>query len=347
MVSVVTAFLFLSGRSYLLQKLPGWPQPAPALAGTVERSPNGTYWGAFVPGVDVDTQVVTKFAVAAGRQPAIASMYQQWWGEPSFPSATARWLDDRGTVPLVVWEPWQPGLTGGAQAKQPAYRLSAIAGGAFDGYVRRYADQIRVYAGPLFLELVHEMNGDWYPWGGTVNGNSAADYIAAWRHVHDVFQQEGATNVTWTWTPNGETVPDTAANRPDRYWPGARYVDWVGVDSYNWGASRTTQWRTVAQMFDANVAALSGFGKPIIIAETASVEQGGNKAAWVTSLFETLTGAYRHEAGAVVWFDEPHPGSDWRTNTSAASQAAFVASVARPGILAAGQVVLSSSSRPQ
>jgi hypothetical protein len=338
---MLTAFLLLSGHAYVLQRLPGWPAatPTPSLAGPVQRSASGTYWGAFLPGADTDPAVVSRFAADAGRQPAIVSMYQQWYGEPAFPASAARRLEGQGTVPLVVWEPWQPGLAGAQAVEQPAYRLSAIAGGGFDGYVRRYADQVRAYAGPLFLEPLHEMNGNWYPWGGMVNGNTAADYVAAWRHLHDVFREEGATNVTWTWTANGETVPDTAANRPDRYWPGSQYVDWVGIDAYNWGPSPQRQWRSVGEVFDADLAALAAHGKPIIVAETACVERGGDKAAWITSLFEALAGPYRDTVGAAVWFDQPVPGFDWRTNTSAAAQASFAAGVSRPSILSAGQVV--------
>jgi hypothetical protein len=339
--ALVVAFLFVSGRSYLLQGLPGVPQSTPALAGTVQRSPDGAYWGAFVPGGITDTSAVAKFAAGVGRQPAIVSMYQQWWREPAFPSATASWLNDRGVVPLLVWEPLQPGLTGSRSVGQPTYRLSAIASGTFDGFVRRYADQIRAYGGPLFLEFMHEMNGNWYPWGGTVNGNTPADYVAAWRHVHDVFRQEGATNVTWTWTPNGETVPNTADNQPDEYWPGPQYVDWVGVDAYNWGTGSAVGWRSVAQIFAANVDRLTQLGKPIVVAETGSSERGGDKAAWISSLYESMTSDYRDSVGAVVWFDQASGGYDFRTNSSRAAQSAFNAAVAGPGIVSAGHAAVS------
>jgi Glycosyl hydrolase family 26 len=346
-VSVVAAFLLLGERSTLLQKLPGRPAHAPLPAGTVQRSLSGTYWGAFLPGADRDQSVIKRFASDAGRQPAIVSIYQQWWGQPSFPAAAARWLEDRGAVPLVVWEPWQPGLKGTQKVDQPAYRLSVIARGGFDGYLRRYADQVRAYAGPLFLEPFHEMNGNWYPWGGTVNGNTTGDYVLAWRHVHDVFQREGATNVTWTWTVNAGSVPNTTENLPDRYWPGAEYVDWVGLDAYNWGTAPGTRWQTVAQTFAPGLAVLQGFGKPVILAETACTEPGGDKAAWISTLFASLTGAYRDVVGAAVWFNEPIPGFDWRTSTSARAQAAFVAGVARPGILSAGQVLASPAPHRQ
>ena len=35
------------------------------------------------------------------------------------------------------------------------------------------------------------------------------------------------------WVPMTAGSPDTAANRPSRYWPGARYLDWVGTDFYS------------------------------------------------------------------------------------------------------------------
>src|SRR5215831_421370 len=136
--AMVTGFLFVSGRSYLLQRLPGAPPPPPTLAGTVQHSPGGTYWGAFLPGADEDQSVIANFASTVGRKPAIVTIYQQWAGEPPFPAAAARWMQERGTAPLIVWEPWRPDLIGKAAVEQPAYRLSVIASGGFDGYVRRY-----------------------------------------------------------------------------------------------------------------------------------------------------------------------------------------------------------------
>ena len=39
------------------------------------------------------------------------------------------------------------------------------------------------------------MNGNWFPWSETRNGNSSGEYVAAWRHVRDIFRAEGVTNV--------------------------------------------------------------------------------------------------------------------------------------------------------
>ena len=35
------------------------------------------------------------------------------------------------------------------------------------------------------------------------------------------------------WVPQTEGTPNTHANRARAYWPGAKYVDWVGTDFYS------------------------------------------------------------------------------------------------------------------
>ncbi len=328
------AYLVATGRVQVPGQLAGQASPtSTALAGIIQPSQRGTYWGAFVPGVEADPAVVTRFASTVGHQPAIVSMYQPWWHEQPFPAAAARQFARIGSVPLVVWEPWRPALPTGQAVDQPGYRLSVIAAGGFDRYVRRYADQARDFGGPVFLEPLHEMNGNWYPWGGTVNGNTADDFVAAWRHLRDVFLAEGATNVTWVWTANRDTVPNTPDNQATKYWPGSAYVDWVGLDAYNWGTAEHKVWMSVAETFDRSLRLLQTLGKPIIVAETACAEQGGDKARWIASLFAALTDAYRGEIGAAVWFDQPYGVFDWRVNSSPAAQAAFTAGVALPGIL--------------
>jgi Glycosyl hydrolase family 26 len=343
---LVVLFPWLANRVRPGEQVPGWARPAPPpLAGPIQPAAGGTYWGAFLPGAQADQSVVSDFGSRVGRQPAIVSTYQQWSGEPAFPAPMARSLLQRGGVPLVVWEAWRPGLPQPQAVMQPQYRLASIAAGAFDPYVRQYARQARDYAGPVFLEPFHEMNGNWYPWGGTVNGNTTADYVAAWRHLHDLFAAEGATNVTWVWTVNRDTVPAVPGNEAANYWPGPAYVDWVGLDAYNWGTAEHKQWQTVSQTFGARLAELRTYGKPVVVAETASAEQGGDKAAWIADLFAALTGPYSGVVGAAVWFDERYRVFDWRVSSSPSAEAAFAAGVARPGMLPAGHVQWSTASR--
>ena len=45
------------------------------------------------------------------------------------------------------------------------------------------------------------MNGWWYPWG-SAGIRRLQDFIAAWRHIHDVFARQRVTNVIWSWDPS-------------------------------------------------------------------------------------------------------------------------------------------------
>ena len=165
------------------------------------------------------------------RRISIVLWYQHWagWG----PQVEADWIRaaaDGGRLPLLTWEPWRPDAV-----EQPEFRLERIAAGAFDDYIRRWASALRDL-GPIYLRPMHEMNGDWYPWAGTVNGNSAADYRAAWIRMHRIFERAGAHNVRWVWSPYAEDVPARPENEFEHYYPGDAYVDVLALDGYNWGA---------------------------------------------------------------------------------------------------------------
>ena len=92
---------------------------------------------------------------------------------------------------------------------QPAYRLAAIIDGTYDAYIRSWATGMAALPYPVVIRFAHEMNGFWYPWCEQSNGNRPGDYVAAWRHVHDLFADAGAHNVTWLWSPN-VTYPGAA-----------------------------------------------------------------------------------------------------------------------------------------
>ena len=121
--------------------------------------------------------------------------------------------------------------------------------------------------------------------------------VAAWRHVHDLFAQAGVTNVTWVWSPK-------VSDRPlGGLYPGDAYVDWVGVDGYNWGTTASwSSWQTPSQVFGTTLANLRRVSsRPIVVSETASTEVGGNKAQWIQQFYSML-GA-NPDIRAFVWFN--------------------------------------------
>src|SRR5204863_9146543 len=142
---------------------------------------------------------------------------QEWAGRPDFPARDAAWLLRQGMVPMLTWEPWRPPkVFGRIVDNQPKFSLRRIADGVWDSYIRRYAREIERYGGPVMLRPMHEMDGYWYPWSGTVQqnaGNSPAEYVKAWRHMWNIFQSVGATNVTWVWSVNHVSLPNTVENQ--------------------------------------------------------------------------------------------------------------------------------------
>ena len=165
--------------------------------------------------------------------------------------------------------------------------LDEIVAGVHDTMIRSRAQSSASIGQKFFLRWGHEMNGNWYPWDGSHNGANAAaaaKYIAAYRHIHDVFVSAGATNVVWVFCPNVDSVPGDAWNQWSNYYPGDAYVDWMAFDGYNWGTVQTgSSWRTFTSIAARIYAGLADKAKPIMIAETASTEQGGDKAAWIAA----------------------------------------------------------------
>jgi Glycosyl hydrolase family 26 len=82
------------------------------------------------------------------------------------------------------------------------------------------------FAQPV-IRLGWEMNGNWDGWGLN-NGNTAAQYVAAWQHIVNQFRAAGLTQVKWFW------APALTAGQPDPtpMYPGDAYVDVIGGSLY-------------------------------------------------------------------------------------------------------------------
>jgi beta-mannanase len=111
------------------------------------------------------------------------------------------------------------------------------------------------------------------------------------------------------------------------YYPGDTYVDWTGVDGYNWG-KRNGGWQSFEEVFAKIYPLLAAKGKPILIGEMASAEVGGNKAEWIDAIIPTLHTKYPMIKG-LVWFDV-NKERDWRINSSPATLEAFARAAQDP-----------------
>lgn len=276
-------------------------------------------FGTATPNGPLASAELDDVARLAGESPSSVLFYKDFLQAPPISEMNA--ARARGAVPLVTWEPWAWG--GGLD--QPAYALDRIAAGDFDARIVEWGQALAAWGYPVQLRFAHEMNGNWYPWAEGVNGNGAGDYVQAWRHVHDVMAATGASNVSWVWSPN---VPYWGSTDLAGLFPGAGYVDVVALDGYNWGTSASwSGWISPQDLFAPGIAELRALapGLPILIAETASSEAGGSKAAWNTDLVSYL--AAQPDVMGFVWF-HMQKEADWRINSSDASAAAFKSALA-------------------
>ena len=230
---------------------------------------------------------------------------------------------------MIAWEPWDHRVESsfdGRRSEQPDYSLGAIIAGDFDDLVESWADELAEWGRPVVMRFAHEMNGFWYPWSESSNGNLSGQYVAAWRHVHDIFTVAGADNVIWIWSPNPTqpTLPALAG-----LYPGDAYVDWLGLIGYlGNGIDPRTYVPTFDQLFGPTIAEMREFSDlPMVITELGATELGGKKAEWITHVYDEIK--LRHDIVGVIWF-EVDKETDWRIVSSPEATEAFANAVADP-----------------
>jgi hypothetical protein len=262
-------------------------------------------------GISLDLNTLDCLDAKAGRKHGIVAEFFPWQyngAEISFPTAKVNKILCYGATPLIHWEPWDPINSVGID-------LEKIAAGNYDAFLTRWASELKKVGSTVMVRWGQEMNGDWYPWGG----NPTA-YIAAWRHIHDLFAAQGATNVSWVWSINSDS--QTVGNDYHDYYPGADYVDWVGVRGYNHGSlawwSPPPGCRSFQDIFSAVLIDLSTYNKPLMISEFASAcNNNCDKASWILDAYQSMQTYPLLQA--VVWsnfvrYEDPNHSiqSDWR-----------------------------------
>lgn len=213
----------------------------------VRRSPVGPAKGAWF-GVSVDwsRDSLAAYSRRLGERPAVAVTFS------GFPMSRQerRWFEGAvgqaahtGSVLLLTLEP-HGGLDVVTRAR-----------------ARRLADDLATVnrrGVPVVVRFAHEMNGSWYPWS-----QQPRAYVAAFRRVaRAVHARTPRTAMMWAPNYGGgypfvggayQAVPGspeargldtdgdgtvTGADDPYApYWPGRRYVDWVGMSLYHWGSA--------------------------------------------------------------------------------------------------------------
>lgn len=287
--------------------------------------PNKKWLGAFATDTGDSVGAFKNFEQITGRDHEIAHKFKSFYWDAHFPASQAIGFYNSGNNFMVTWEPWDPGKG----VDQPTYSNTALTTNKLfvngskatlnaDDYYNTWAKEIKQYKKPIYLRLAHEMNGNWYPWGAA-NGNTPETYVAFWRHVHDIFEQNKVKNVKWVWCVNNDP-----ASTIKSYYPGDNYVDVVAVDGYNFGNTKTwSSWTEFKYIFDKAYTEITSLTtKDFWITETSSQESGGSKASWVTNAYSYAKTNYPKITN-IMWFNI----GDWVVNSSTTSLNAYKQSI--------------------
>lgn len=289
----------------------------------------GAYTGAYVDfgeGEDhVSLEAMENFEKLVGKHQAIIG-FGSFWARQKFPTDQVKLVLSYGAVPLLYWSPWDTPFDNGQPHGPDRFSLDNILKGKWDRYIDQWADGAKAVPEQFFVAFGCEMNGTWFPWSGTfygkgklVSGNKndktaryagPEEYKAAYRYVVDRVRARGATNILWVFHVNNYSYPNDHWNMIEAYYPGPKYVDWLGMSLYGKQYAEE-DWDFFKPLLDWPYQELCMLDpqKPIMIAEWGTAEPhggkgDGDKGAWYKDGLETMiSNKYPRLKAAVVWHE--------------------------------------------
>ncbi len=336
---------------------------APALSGGLKLQVpgQGTYHAAFPGFVTEDEEPapatiekIEEFESLAGKEIVWAYFSNEWTDGIHFPKADVCAIHQSGKVPFVRLMPRNRDM----EFKElldcvappdfvPAYKMQDFIDGRYDVPLRQWAHEAKATGVPLLAQFGVEVNGCWFSWNGKWHGGGQANgygdptfpdgperFRDAYRHVVDLFRDEGTDNITWFFHINYDSSPGDNWNHFANYYPGDDYIDWIGVSIYG-AQDSDADWYTFDELFQGvyynlNQTAVISRTKPIAILEMGVVEghPAGVKSVWITEALTTIRAGTYPRLKGISWWQEKWTNSDssvsdLRINSSPATQTAY------------------------
>ena len=180
--------------------------------------------------------------------------------------------------------------------------------GTYDQVIRGYGARLRSYGRPVFVRPLYEINeggthGDYFL---AKSPNPKAQAIEGFRRVVDRMK-EGAgndlPNVAWMW--HVMPIPGADNNYYESWYPGNRYVDWIGVSLFSPNQ--------IASGLSTVVQFARSKGNPIFIPEsapTASIPAGVQNPKVLESYFNPYFSSIEEPSNNIKGFI--YINTDWQ-----------------------------------
>lgn len=136
---------------------------------------------------------------------------------------------------------------------------------------------------PVIFRPWHEMNGDWFWWGG--KNTTTELYRRLYCHIHDRLQKLCPGQIVWAFSPN------LGAKSMEDYYPGDAYVDLVGIDIYDFDDNASAYTANVRQGLDMITTFAKKHHKIAAFTETGC--QQLPQQQWFTQTLLPLISRYR------------------------------------------------------
>jgi len=280
----------------------------------------GALWGMYTRKTAADwVSPFTDLEKSTGRTFDIVKRYHDWSNKGAngqFPDADEQELGADGRrILFFAWvsNTWSSG--GNASWKD-------IAAGKYDdSVIIPEAKRLKAWGQKFFLTYDHEMDGVTRTSFGT-----SAEYVAAYRHIHDVLKAQGVNNVVWVWNPTGYLGNEA---KIAAMYPGDAYVDWVAYDPYNFHLCHNTSWRDTKTVLSSfyTWAEKNGLGKkPFMLAEFGSSFDPNNPSAmgdWYADMVPALKALPNIKAAVHFNSGNGKKYCDYRITTNDQSMAGF------------------------
>lgn len=179
-----------------------------------------------------------------------------------------------------------------------------VLNGEYDDYLRELAEVIKESGAVVLLRVGNEMNGDWCMYSPVHLSRDPDIYVAFYRYVIDRLEAgDVGDQMIYVWNPNAEDFPPFRWNNPHLTFPGNRYVDVVGLTSYNTGTYYEGElWRDFESMYRQPYnTALYFYIQPLMITEFACSSIGGDKVAWVEDMLGRIDEDFPELKVAIWW----------------------------------------------